>query len=222
MASLISFLLFITFFGILGMVLACVPFKKVYTSLLKLKQRKNIRTFPNVKSKRHEPNLRNTDLLNLNLNTHLKSQFSPEKNFSRTEDAFTVLYLLAPSDAHYQGILVWRTLIEHGLIYGKMRIFHAYDSNSDFKQKVLFSVAGATEPGYLDKAHIEKTSVSGLCFFIHNHASPRIIQNFKKMLQTAHHIHESLGGMLCNHQQQPLSKAMLDQYQKTLSSSFFI
>ncbi|MFN7098156.1 MAG: cell division protein ZipA C-terminal FtsZ-binding domain-containing protein, partial [Gammaproteobacteria bacterium] len=75
-----------------------------------------------------------------------------------------VLYIMAHDKQHFNGYDLYQSLINAGLIYGKMRIFH-YHQKHDTQKPVLFSVASAINPGSIDVDHIESFTTPGLTLF---------------------------------------------------------
>lgn len=219
----IDYLIFIVllsiFFGILGILSIYAPFKWVNLYLNNIKTYFKKITFNTANkpiSIRKEPSLYNAGLKQLNLNSKIEP---PPQNYpiQETKNNFTVLYVIAPLQQPYKGYQLWQALIDENLVYGEMQIFHAYTYHN-MKREILFSVAGAIEPGYFDSQQVESISVPGLCLFMHNDIKLNPLQTFEGMLKVGFQLTQILGGTLCDEQRKPLSEETIHAYQARLTA----
>lgn len=220
---LIIVLFLITFLGFLSLSFIYFPFKtawnrfhQCYRQIIGLL---SVERFPN--KTRNEPSLRNTGLDTLKLTTpqpsHKKTivKKAPSSPPLQPSHALTVLYVIAEAPSTYNGYTLWQALIDQNLIYGDSQIFHAYAK--DKVNSILFSVAGAVEPGYFDVEHIADIRLPGLCLFMQNDATPYPLDVFDYMLEVAKRLAHHLGGVVCDNKRQILSENMLEIYQAQLS-----
>ncbi len=122
--------------------------------------------------------------------------------FKAQTPALCVLYVMAPTGKSYSGYELYHALINTGLIYGKMNIFH-YHLHENNSQPVLFSVASAVNPGVIDVDNIANFSTPGLTLFMntshraHQHAA------YEAMVAVAEQLAEELGGVILDENRQP-------------------
>jgi cell division protein ZipA len=217
---LIIVLALIAFLGFLSLSFIYLPFNKAKALILKYYKfiKKQISS-PDSKKARSEPSLRNTGLDTLQLGQKSSKKSALPKRDASTEhnlhSQLTVLYVMADPSELYNGYRLWQTLIDQGLIYGESKIFHAY--GKDKARQILFSVAGAIEPGYFEIDNIASIRLPGLCLFMHNDAAPNPVETFEYMLSIAQKIAQQLGGKVYDDKRQILSEKTIRMYQSRLN-----
>jgi cell division protein ZipA len=115
-----------------------------------------------------------------------------------------VLYVMAPTGVAFTGYELHQSLVNTGLIYGKMNIFH-YHLHEDAKQPILFSVASAVNPGVIDIDNIGSFSTPGLTLFINTPHRAHQQAAYEAMITVAEQLAEELGGIILDEQRQPWS-----------------
>lgn len=205
------------FFGFLGLILAFLPSQKLYAVAnyfyRKIVSHTLISSFS--RNRRTEPSLGTKSASFSKKNTNqLSSTHTASRNRESADTEFTVLYLFS-SHEYYTGFQLWDALQGAKLHYGSMRIFHAYDQVGTKGSQILFSVAGAIEPGYFDIHKIKEIQTPGLCLFMQNQQEEPL-KAFHIMLKTANNLEETLGGIICDHHRQPLTQTTIEAYQQEL------
>ena len=116
-----------------------------------------------------------------------------------------VLNVMARRGQKFAGQTILEALLKHKLVFGKKRIFHAYDEQG----KLQFSVASAVEPGYFDLENMQHFSTPGLGFFMDVQQCQYAQRGFQQMVDTVKSIAQQLGGDVLDDQYQRLSDASL-------------
>ena len=76
-----------------------------------------------------------------------------------------VINVLARDSRIFDGARLLQSLLNTGMRYGDMSIFHQY-SNKDGTGQILFSLANGVEPGTFDIENIEAIETSAVSFFM--------------------------------------------------------
>ena len=129
---------------------------------------------------------------------------------------FIVLYVLAKPGHPFVGYELLQSLTALNLRYGKMNIFHRYETADDTESTVFFSVASAVEPGIFDLDNIGALACPGLTFFMSNQVDSADAV-FELMLETAEQLADDLNGIVCNSQREPLTEDDIKNYQDKLT-----
>ncbi|MBL6690572.1 MAG: cell division protein ZipA [Pseudomonadales bacterium] len=106
-------------------------------------------------------------------------------------EKFVVIHVLA-LDTHFGGQPLLEVLLDAGMTFGEMDIFHKLDAAGE----PLFSLASAVEPGTFDMATMEEFSTPGVTFFMRVHELSDPISVLDDMLAVADSIALELGGEL--------------------------
>jgi len=109
-----------------------------------------------------------------------------------------------------QGRRLLELLLQFGLRYGDMHIFHRHEHPAG-QGDVLFSMAQAVEPGTFNIETLERDLVPGVSFFM---SLPGVKSTlaFDLMVDTARRLAHELQAELLDAHSQPLSSADLEQW----------
>lgn len=121
-----------------------------------------------------------------------------------SHNAVMVLYVMAKENHRFSGYELYQSLINAGLFYGKMRIFH-YHQHRDSQQPTLFSVASAINPGSIDIEHIGNFSTPGLTLFLDTKRVPNAKTALEAMIAVAEQLADDLDGIVLNSKRQSWS-----------------
>lgn len=130
-------------------------------------------------------------------------QLMPAQN-DQNHDDMIVLGLIAEADKPYAGHHLMQVLLNTGLRYGDMDIFHYYDENNP--EQKLFSLASAKAPGKIDINKIGGFSTSGLSLFLPFAKQDDLMKAFEKMLGIARQLTADLGGEIWDDERQKLTE----------------
>lgn len=109
-----------------------------------------------------------------------------------------------------QGRKLLELLLQFGLRYGDMQIFHRHEHPAG-QGEILFSMAQAVEPGTFNIDTLERDLVPGVSFFM---SLPGVKSTlaYDLMIDTARRLAQELQADLLDAQSQPLTTAVLDQW----------
>lgn len=114
------------------------------------------------------------------------------------------LYVLPEPDMKFVGYDLLQTLLSVNLTYGKMSIFHRYKKVRE-ENKVLFSVAQATEPGIFNMDTIGSCECTGLILFMQLTGPEHDHEALEIFIDTAEQLADNLNGRLLDHKHMPLT-----------------
>lgn len=106
-----------------------------------------------------------------------------------------VVHLVAPAGERFAGATLLALLLESGLRYGEMDIFHCH-RNEQGRDVLQFSMANAVVPGTFDIDAMEEQLYAGMTFFMGLPGPSRPVAALERMLDTVRMLAEALGGEL--------------------------
>ena len=109
-----------------------------------------------------------------------------------------------------QGRKLLELLLQYGLRYGDMQIFHRHEHPAG-QGDILFSMAQAIEPGTFNIDTLERDLVPGVSFFM---SLPGVKSTlaYDLMIDTARRLAQELQADLLDAQSQPLNSVVLEQW----------
>ncbi|SBS24812.1 Cell division protein ZipA [Marinomonas aquimarina] len=116
-----------------------------------------------------------------------------------------VINVFAPKDEPFAGMELLQLVLNCGMRYGDMDIFHRHEEGFD-KGKIQFSVANAIEPGTFDLDTMGETECPGVSFFMGLPGPKNSMKAFDFMLETAQALVRNLGGELRDERREPMSE----------------
>lgn len=165
-------------------------------------------------------------------NNHLNDNGYPEENFERDyssvdleqstntapleeesdevdEEAeieeVIVINVFAPEGETFAGMELLQLVLNCGMRYGEMDIFHRHEEGFD-KGKIQFSMANAMEPGTFNLDTMGETDCPGVSFFMGLPGPKNSMKAFDFMLETAQALVRNLGGELRDERRMPMSE----------------
>lgn len=116
-----------------------------------------------------------------------------------------VINVFAPKDESFAGMELLQLVLNCGMRYGDMDIFHRHEEGFD-KGKIQFSMANAIEPGTFDLDTMGETECPGVSFFMGLPGPKNSMKAFDFMLETAQALVRNLGGELRDERREPMSE----------------
>ena len=120
------------------------------------------------------------------------------------------MYIRLPGSALHQSIL------ESGLRYGDMNIFHRHESMSG-NGDVLFSMANALKPGVFDLDELDQSHVRAVSFFMGLPGPRHPKQALDLMIAAARKLAHELGGDLKDEQRSVLTAQTIEHYRQRIA-----
>lgn len=115
-----------------------------------------------------------------------------------------VINIFAPEEQNYSGMELLQLILNCGMRYGEMDIFHRHEDGFD-RGRVQFSMANAIEPGTFDLDTMGETDCPGVSFFMGLPGPKNSMKAFDFMLETAQTLVRNLGGELRDERRSPMS-----------------
>lgn len=115
-----------------------------------------------------------------------------------------VVHVMAPKPHRFDGQALLRQLLEQGMRFGEMSIFHRHEQQNG-REELQFSMANALEPGIFDIDTMEEQQFSALSFFLKLPGPSRPREALDRMLASARKIAQSLDGELRDEQHSVLT-----------------
>ncbi len=120
-----------------------------------------------------------------------------------------VVHLIARRGEPFAGNELLRMLLESGLRYGQMNIFHRH-VKVDGKDQLQFSMANAVEPGTFDLDTMEDKTFAGVTFFMKLPGPTDAIGSLDKMLSICKRLASELNGELKDEQHSVLTPQTME------------
>lgn len=115
-----------------------------------------------------------------------------------------VINIFAPEEQNFSGMELLQLILNCGMRYGEMDIFHRHEDGFD-RGRVQFSMANAIEPGTFDLDTMGETDCPGVSFFMGLPGPKNSMKAFDFMLETAQTLVRNLGGELRDERRSPMS-----------------
>ncbi|MFT2110290.1 cell division protein ZipA [Marinomonas sp. 2405UD68-3] len=116
-----------------------------------------------------------------------------------------VINAFAPDNKPFEGVELLQLVLNCGMRYGEMDIFHRHEDGFD-RGKVQFSMANAIEPGTFDIDSMGEKTFTGVSFFMGLPGPKNSMMAFDFMLETSQAIVRNLGGELKDERRNNMSE----------------
>ncbi len=127
-----------------------------------------------------------------------------------------VINVKAPQGQMIHGSDLLQAVLENGLRYGAMNIFHRH-SDEDGEGPVIFSMANMLKPGVFDLKTLDEFTTAGVTFFMTMPVyNDKNIPAFELMLETAKNIASMLGAELKDDQRSVLTAQTIEHYKERI------
>lgn len=136
----------------------------------------------------------------------------PATDAEEISDIF-IIYVESQSPEGFRGPDLLQSVLESGMRFGDMEIFHRHESMSGIGDK-LFSMANALNPGVFDLDNLEAFSTRSLCFFMSLPGPKQPRQAFELMLAAARKLSTELGGEMKDDSRSDLTGQTIEHYRQ--------
>ncbi|MCU1717007.1 cell division protein ZipA [Pseudomonas sp. 5P_3.1_Bac2] len=126
-----------------------------------------------------------------------------------------VINVIARDEAGFKGPALLQNILESGLRFGEMDIFHRHESMAG-NGEVLFSMANALKPGTFDLDDIEGFSTRAVSFFLGMPGPRHPKQAFDVMVAAARKLAHELNGELKDDQRSVLTAQTIEHYRQRI------
>lgn len=126
-----------------------------------------------------------------------------------------VISVIAREDEGFKGPALLQNILESGLRFGEMDIFHRHESMAG-NGEVLFSMANALKPGTFDLDDIEGFSTRAVSFFLGLPGPRHPKQAFDVMVAAARKLAHELNGELKDDQRSVITAQTIEHYRQRI------
>jgi cell division protein ZipA len=126
-----------------------------------------------------------------------------------------VINVIARDEEGFKGPALLQNILESGLRFGEMDIFHRHESMAG-NGEVLFSMANALKPGTFDLDDIEGFSTRAVSFFLGLPGPRHPKQAFDVMVAAARKLAHELNGELKDDQRSVLTAQTIEHYRQRI------
>ena len=132
-----------------------------------------------------------------------------------SDDEVIILHLMAEQGRVFQGDDLLKALIDNGLRYGSLKIFHRHE-REDGSGDVLFSMANSVNPGTFELNAMGEFQTPGVTFMMVLADSEDPLGTFDLMLECIHGVNSAIGGELKDQQRSALSQQTAEHYRQRI------
>lgn len=126
-----------------------------------------------------------------------------------------VVHLVSPPDQAFQGRELLQQLLEQGMRFGEMNIFHCH-GRGEKGAELLFSMANAMEPGTFDIDDMEKGTFRGVTFFMKLPGPSQPLEALDRMVSVSRRLAQGLGGELRDDQRSVLTPQTVEHMRQRI------
>lgn len=156
-----------------------------------------------------------SDLLNPYDEDFEEPQVEAEKDLADYEEIL-IIHVVARSEDGFKGPDLLQSILESGLRFGSMDIFHRHESMTGNGDK-LFSMANALNPGTFDLDDIDMFSTRAVCFFMGLPGPRNTRQAFDLMIAAARKLANELDGDLKDDHRSDLTAQTIEHYRQRIA-----
>ncbi|WP_339476753.1 MULTISPECIES: cell division protein ZipA [unclassified Pseudomonas] len=139
---------------------------------------------------------------------------SADKDQAQAEEVL-VISVICRDPAGFKGPALLQNILESGLRFGEMDIFHRHESMAG-NGEVLFSMANAVKPGVFDLDDIDHFSTPAVSFFLGLPGPRHPKQAFDVMVAAARKLSQELNGELKDDQRSVLTAQTIEHYRQRI------
>lgn len=143
-----------------------------------------------------------------------ESVAKPARNLPPVEEVL-VINVVARDPAGFKGPALLQNILESGLRFGDMDIFHRHESMAG-NGEVLFSMANALKPGTFDLDDIDNFSTRAVSFFLGLPGPRHPKQAFDLMVAAARKLSHELDGELKDEQRSVMTAQTIEHYRQRI------
>lgn len=144
-----------------------------------------------------------------------ESEKEAEKGLADYEEIL-IIHVVARNEEGFKGPDLLQSILESGLRFGSMDIFHRHESMTGNGDK-LFSMANALNPGTFDLDDIDMFSTRAVCFFMGLPGPRNTRQAFDLMIAAARKLAKELDGDLKDDHRSVLTAQTIEHYRQRIA-----
>lgn len=141
-----------------------------------------------------------------------ESEESPAADY----EEILIIHVVARNPEGFKGPALLQSILESGLRFGAMDIFHRHESITGNGDK-LFSMANALNPGTFDLDDMDLFSTRAVCFFMGLPGPRNTRQAFDLMIAAARKLAKELDGDLKDDNRSVLTAQTIEHYRQRIA-----
>ncbi|MCF5708171.1 cell division protein ZipA [Pseudomonas syringae] len=141
-------------------------------------------------------------------------RITEDKDLPPVEEVL-VISVISRSEGGFKGPALLQNILESGLRFGEMDIFHRHESMAG-NGEVLFSMANAVKPGIFDLDDIDHFSTRAVSFFLGLPGPRHPKQAFDVMVAAARKLAHELDGELKDDQRSVMTAQTIEHYRQRI------
>ncbi len=141
-------------------------------------------------------------------------RITEDKDLPPVEEVL-VISVISRSEGGFKGPALLQNILESGLRFGEMDIFHRHESMAG-NGEVLFSMANAVKPGVFDLDDIDHFSTRAVSFFLGLPGPRHPKQAFDVMVAAARKLAHELDGELKDDQRSVMTAQTIEHYRQRI------
>ncbi|HLV18002.1 MAG TPA: cell division protein ZipA [Pseudomonas sp.] len=145
-----------------------------------------------------------------------RSRREPEEQDERQIEEVLVINVECRDPAGFKGPALLQSILESGLRFGDMDIFHRHESMAG-NGEVLFSMANGVKPGTFDLDSIDLFTTRAVSFFLGLPGPRHPKQAFDVMIAAARKLAHELDGELKDDQRSVLTAQTIEHYRQRIT-----
>ncbi|MEX1032235.1 MAG: cell division protein ZipA [Cellvibrionaceae bacterium] len=143
-----------------------------------------------------------------------REQLEEEIEYREPEDVL-VINVMAPKGEHFRGDALLDTVLDCGMRFGSMNIFHHHE-HLNGEGGVLYSMANIVVPGTFDLDTMQNFSTPGVSLFLALPVDGDSSVAFDKMLNTAKALARNLGGEMKDERRSVMTTQTVEHYRSRI------
>ncbi|SDH81974.1 cell division protein ZipA [Pseudomonas panipatensis] len=143
-------------------------------------------------------------------------QAAPAASAPAPVEEVLIINVISRDEGGFKGPALLQNILESGLRYGEMDIFHRHESMAG-NGEVLFSMANAVKPGTFDLDNIDQFSTRAVSFFLGLPGPRHPKQAFDVMVAAARKLAQELNGELKDEQRSVMTAQTIEHYRQRIS-----
>ncbi|MBA59526.1 MAG: cell division protein ZipA [Gammaproteobacteria bacterium] len=149
---------------------------------------------------------------------HLKKTSNEEVIRDHNTDLENIIALnIFSDDRELEGQQLLETVVDNGMVFGDMEIFHKFDS----QDKIIYSLASAVEPGTFNISQISEFSTPGITMFMRIDGISDSEKNFEDMLDLAERISSEFDAQIYDETRSVLTRQTVEHIRQKIRNIKF-
>jgi len=124
-----------------------------------------------------------------------------------------IINVMAKKDAAIEGRVLLQQLLNLGLRFGEMNIFHRYEKANN-KGCLMFSVANVVEPGIFNLDNMDQFTTPGVCMFLSLPGPKKSMYAFDLLIDAARKVSNSLNCDMLDENHSVMTQQTIEHYRQ--------